>query len=485
MKLRTQVTVNNDDKLSSDITDAGKTATTYLTHIDGTSGISVHDANDTSNYINITSGFINLVTSGVSRLAAYIENNVAKIRVGMANANRFMVNDASLQGYDSNNNKYFEVSANGLTYGTSTAASTDNVAAAKNEASKVATDYLTNITGSGICVHDATDTSNYVNITSGLINMVTSGVSKLAAYVESGVAKVRVGASAGMHVLLDTAVKIMDGSTSLAEFGIMSSSSNVTINRVINKRLHPTLVVNELDPAPNGATITADFLLYDPDTGGSFTKTWSLPKGTSDTYYAIGYDGDKTFSYYSDYFVTLLRIKCVWSVRSRILRLGDTGTNDKAIVIGDKYNGKNADRFSVDITGNITSVGKLDVSNVGYSNTIGASGEVSTDLSTSNGVWKALASFTLEAGVYICTAYVHFNASNTGIRRVGISATSADTSCTKTQANPPSSNSMGVVVPVTQILCPTSATTYYINAYQNSGSALGVSKVEWSYVQIK
>ena len=75
-----------DSTIDAGIEDAGSTATNYLTTITGTSGISVHDAGDTSNYVNITSGVIDLVTGGISRLKAWVDNTVAKVRVGVESA---------------------------------------------------------------------------------------------------------------------------------------------------------------------------------------------------------------------------------------------------------------------------------------------------------------------------------------------------------------------------------------------------------------
>lgn len=71
-----------DSTVEKGVADASTKATSYLTTISGTEGISVHDAGDESNYVNITSGLVNIVTGGISRLAAYVAGAVAKVRVG-------------------------------------------------------------------------------------------------------------------------------------------------------------------------------------------------------------------------------------------------------------------------------------------------------------------------------------------------------------------------------------------------------------------
>lgn len=137
----------NEEKLGEDVTDAGSKATKYISSITGTDGISVHDANDTSNYVNITSGLINLVTGGTSRLKAYVENNVAKLRIGDASAGHIMIEPNS-------------------------------------------------------------------------IDMITGGISRLKAYIENNVAKFRIGdSSAGNILIADEKVAIRDELTELAKFG--------------------------------------------------------------------------------------------------------------------------------------------------------------------------------------------------------------------------------------------------------------------------
>lgn len=48
-------------------------------------------------------------------------------RIGKANSSRFLMNADSLQAYNNNNVKYFEVNATGMSYGSNTVATTQNV----------------------------------------------------------------------------------------------------------------------------------------------------------------------------------------------------------------------------------------------------------------------------------------------------------------------------------------------------------------------
>ena len=78
----------------------------------------------------------------------YFEVTNAGATIGKSNSTRFKLNAGSLEAYDSSNAKYFEVSTNGITYGTKTVANTDDV----SDAEKVATNYVTEIDSNGIWV---------------------------------------------------------------------------------------------------------------------------------------------------------------------------------------------------------------------------------------------------------------------------------------------------------------------------------------------
>lgn len=90
-------------------------------------------------------------------------------RIGAAGSSRFMMDTDSLQAYDSNNYKYFEVSANGITYGSKTVANTDEVDAAEDNAKRVATNYLYYDNSVGLKIaqsNPSTATTNYIQIAS-------------------------------------------------------------------------------------------------------------------------------------------------------------------------------------------------------------------------------------------------------------------------------------------------------------------------------
>ena len=76
----------------------------------------------TSTTLQLDNEGFEIVRNGVST-AKY--GNTA--RIGSESSSRFLINGGTLQAYDSNNNKYFEVNENGLSWGVNTAATTTEV----------------------------------------------------------------------------------------------------------------------------------------------------------------------------------------------------------------------------------------------------------------------------------------------------------------------------------------------------------------------
>lgn len=167
---------------------ASKVATSFITRVSESEGIKVHNADDLTDYIQINSNGVDMVNDNVS-----IANFGESARVGKTDSSRFVMGADSLEAYDDNNTKYFEVSANGMTYGSNTAASTSyadgkasaaqsaaiSTAAADatskaNEAAKTATNYI-ETDSTGIKVHNANDSSNYTHIGSSGMDVRVSG----------------------------------------------------------------------------------------------------------------------------------------------------------------------------------------------------------------------------------------------------------------------------------------------------------------------
>lgn len=138
----------------------------YITKVNDTE-ITVHPESyqNVSSYIRLGTSGLNIYNSSGNSIAQY----GSTARVGLNNSSRFLMNSNSLEAYDSNNNKYFEVNSSGLNWGSNTAATTADLANKADtsdveDAAKTATNYISTITGGGISVHDENDDDNYAKI---------------------------------------------------------------------------------------------------------------------------------------------------------------------------------------------------------------------------------------------------------------------------------------------------------------------------------
>lgn len=77
--------VNNGNFFKGDISEAKMTATNYIT-ADPTDGIKVHNAGDSTTFVQIVSGAIDFVRSSVSAMKMWLDGTVAKVRVGIESA---------------------------------------------------------------------------------------------------------------------------------------------------------------------------------------------------------------------------------------------------------------------------------------------------------------------------------------------------------------------------------------------------------------
>jgi phage minor structural protein len=126
---------------STKANNAAKTATNYITKIDNNGiFISPESQNPTTssqgNSVLINASGMNIYKGSVS-VASFGDT----ARVGKANSSRFLMNATSLQAYNSSNAKYFEVSANGISFGTNTVASTSYADSKANTAQANAKSY--------------------------------------------------------------------------------------------------------------------------------------------------------------------------------------------------------------------------------------------------------------------------------------------------------------------------------------------------------
>ena len=229
MRIAREVALYNQSGIENGIESAedraSKVATSFITRVSESEGIKVHNADDLTDYIQINSNGVDLVNDNVS-----IANFGESARVGKNGSSRFMINADSLQGYDSNGDKYFEVGPDGMSYGVHTVADTSYAdgkasaaqsaaisaaaadatskanaaqsaaaadATAKANNAKLYADNYISEDSTGIKVHSANDSSNYTHIGSGGMDVRVSGDS----VAEFG-STARVGKDDDGHVLV-------------------------------------------------------------------------------------------------------------------------------------------------------------------------------------------------------------------------------------------------------------------------------------------
>lgn len=302
MELRAETSVFDDKLLKEDINNAQETAdnaqviagTTaqyfwFLEEIGSVPagvGTGAHITNKTKEEFlnNPVNGGGNLlarsngiaIRDGLTELAIF---SADQLRIGKANAQRAVVNSSSLELYNAQNNRYFMVSANGMTYGTHTVADTTyadgkaNAAqsaaeatasadatakanAAQANAEKVAKDYLyidgngalniasanpstatrkVNISANGIKIQN--DANNYALVESSGMDIYQGGNS-----VASFGATARIGktesANTGNIYIDNTSVNVRKGSTVLSTFtdsgAELGKNSNTAIINMCN-----------------------------------------------------------------------------------------------------------------------------------------------------------------------------------------------------------------------------------------------------------
>lgn len=135
----------------------------YITRNSATD-ITVHPETyqNASSYLQLNNNGLNVFDSNGDSIAQY----GSTARVGKNNSSRFLINSGSLQAYDSNNVKYFEVTNGGLTWGSNTAATTAQLAD-KADISDIPTDVsdLNNDTGFVTSASLPTNVSDLTNDT--------------------------------------------------------------------------------------------------------------------------------------------------------------------------------------------------------------------------------------------------------------------------------------------------------------------------------
>lgn len=306
----------------------------YITRI-ADNGITVHPETmaANSNYIHIDGNSL-MVKRQVGTTAAVSTDTIlasfgTTAQIGQNGSSRFLMNSDSLQAYNSSGTKYFEVTENGLSWGSNTAATTTQV----NTAAQIASNYITDLTDGGIRIHPVNNENNSIVINSDGMEVFKGGSTSeysMAFYGETA----RVGNTEDNHIIMSSAdgIVLKQQSQTLASFNsdeiiignpqVWSDNYMVISNESIEMRynlaydeysyvaLKRSSGKIEEDIRDQSVTETwSKTLIYNPlqttqivfvinrGTAGYYECLFTAGTAKTDENYNISYDGNRTFTY--------------------------------------------------------------------------------------------------------------------------------------------------------------------------------------------
>lgn len=316
----------------------------------------------------------------------------------------------------------------------------------------------------------------------GYITIASTGmdiyVGSSSAHIASFGSNIRMGKDSAYNAYIDSdSIKLRNGSVVNGRFRQIASGSRTKVkypHEILSSGQSYTL--SALSSATGSIIVQ---LTCVNSSGGRRNTTVTFTKGSSGTRPSnpagLTYNGTTTFtngssSGYTQIMIVGIRYT-VTSVGSQLVIGNTTSYSSSPLVIGESGSDP---LLNVDNGGNMEIAGNLSAWNVGNTNISGNSGQIVSGVSVSSGTSKAVDSFVLSKGVWIIAWTMKFSKNATGIRYGSVSQTSGSTwAYAKNKAI---SADEITVLNATQIVAPTAdGTTYYLSAYQNSGSTLTVS----------
>ena len=357
----------------------------------------------------------------------------------------------------------------------------EDVEAAIEEAAKVAGNYIVETATNDVWVHSENHGPNSSGVATAdtygwrigsVFELVRAGLSYFKMWVENSVAKVRVGLeNAGHSVFSPDGMEVFtDSTTSVARFG-----STARVGESAKAHVNITGSATEFY-AEDGSTKLAEITTYNSNPRfyiGQSGTTFMVTSGDSNTDYLLignyGYNnGQKEAA------IELLA-EGVGHTSFNVVSANIEGNDDEVFI------GPSKAYF-----------GAMDIKTEGavYASKFGAIGtkqsdELSSSTSLSNGTTKAVASVSLAAGTWVVVGHAVFASNTSGVRSLGIGSTAnslsyTDLSCVTVR---PASGA-DTRLQSTSIVSPTSTTTYYLNAYQNSGSSMNCTSAKLTAIRI-
>lgn len=149
-----------------------------------------------------------------------------------------------------------------------------------------------------------------------------------------------------------------------------------------------------------------------------------------------------------------------------------TGNAATATNATNDENGNNISNTYLSLSGSTLQVPSLKLG--GHATTVGTvlKASLSAQKAISSEVITNITSLELPSGTWVVTGRVRFSANSTGYRRAGFGTTDSEGAI---QVQTPAVTGAVTQLTLTKIIEVSSNTTYYLNAYQNSGSSLNLA----------
>lgn len=156
------------------------------------------------------------------------------------------------------------------------------------------------------------------------------------------------------------------------------------------------------------------------------------------------------------------------------LYIGKSNTSDKVEILDFHDPWSNTD---LTVDWEETSVSTLPTGAVSATPVNTVMSESPSGVSVASATWKTTAEITLPRGIWVLSGYIQFNSNTTGIRSAVLSASRDSGTSTRNMSSDtkePMTGGNATKLHFFDVYQVASETTYYLNAYQNCGSALTI-----------
>ena len=386
------------EDVDAGIANAANTANSYISVIDGTTGISVHNASDTNNFVNINSDGMKVYKGGAtdSNVVASFEDTVT---IGKNNGSRVYVAPNELTMLTEDGLKAVQIDSDGAT----------QTVVKQNELHLKFRDGVTPSSGTSVTHTVSSEVQSGENVYYQVYSKAAQTGHWTTVSIKKGTA------SSGT---------VSNGSTNLYTYSYAGNSTSQTI------------------------TFTGANILFDHEVMTEYYRVTQIAPKTS-----IG----------------------------GILTLGqnsDVSNGDNVLVVGNgsdpqfPYNTFEVRQDGITMVRNDLYVDGFIYANYATHNgPIGTivRGEPSAAVSVPDKTFKALCSVSLDAGTWIVICTVRAPSNATGFRIANLATTAAVNAC---NACIPAVSANVTQFDFTKIVEPTEPTPYYLNVYHNAGTSL-------------